>query len=96
MRRLRLIPDDTKFDFFRPMRFWLAVSLFGVLATCVLLPIRGLNYGVDFLGVDEAQVIPPRLGNPRVPCSRHSAMFDANHSQPWVVEPFEEVGDRDR
>ena len=50
MRRLRLIPDDTKFDFFRPMRFWLAVSLLGVLATFVILPIRGLNYGVDFLG----------------------------------------------
>ena len=30
MRRLRLVPDDTNFDFFRPMRFWLAVSLLGV------------------------------------------------------------------
>ena len=27
MRHLRLVPDDTNFDFFRPMRFWLAVSL---------------------------------------------------------------------
>jgi preprotein translocase SecF subunit len=50
MRRLRLVPDDINFDFFRPMRFWLAVSLLGVLATLVILPIRGLNYGVDFLG----------------------------------------------
>jgi preprotein translocase subunit SecF len=50
MRRLRLVPDDTKIDFFRPMRFWLAVSALGVLATLIILPLRGLNYGVDFLG----------------------------------------------
>ena len=48
--RMRLIPDDTSFDFFKPMRFWLAVSILGVLATLVIVPIRGLNYGVDFLG----------------------------------------------
>ena len=48
--RLRLIPDKTSFDFFRPMRFWLAVSIFGVLATLAMLPFRGLNYGVDFRG----------------------------------------------
>ena len=30
---LRLIPDDTNFDFFKPMRFWLAVSILGVLLT---------------------------------------------------------------
>lgn len=48
--RLRLIPDDTSFDFFKPLRFWLAISILGVVATLVILPIRGLNYGVDFLG----------------------------------------------
>lgn len=50
MKLLRLVPDHTNFDFFKPMRFWLAVSLLGVIATVVLLPIRGLNFGVDFLG----------------------------------------------
>ena len=48
--RLRLISDNPSIDFFRPMRFWLAVSLIGVLGTLIVLPIRGLNYGVDFLG----------------------------------------------
>ena len=47
---LRLIPDDITLDFFKPLRFWLAVSLLGVVATIIILPIRGLNYGVDFLG----------------------------------------------
>lgn len=50
MKPLRLVPDNTNFDFFKPMRFWLAVSILGVVATCILLPIRGLNFGVDFLG----------------------------------------------
>ncbi|MCB1351137.1 MAG: protein translocase subunit SecF [Rhodobacteraceae bacterium] len=48
--RLRLVPEETNLDFFRPMRFWLAVSIIGVIGTLILLPVRGLNFGVDFLG----------------------------------------------
>jgi len=50
MRHLRLISDNPNIDFFKPMRFWLAISALGVLLTLVLVPLRGLNYGVDFLG----------------------------------------------
>lgn len=50
MRRLRLISDNPNIDFFKPMKFWLIVSTLGVLMTLVVLPLRGLNYGVDFLG----------------------------------------------
>ena len=32
------------------MKFWLAVSTLGVLLTLLVVPLRGLNYGVDFLG----------------------------------------------
>ena len=46
----RLISEVPHFDFFKPMKFWLAVSILGVLLTLLVLPIRGLNYGVDFLG----------------------------------------------
>jgi preprotein translocase subunit SecF len=46
----RFISETPTFDFFRTMRFWLAVSILGVVLTLVVLPIRGLNYGVDFLG----------------------------------------------
>jgi len=46
----RFISETPSFDFFRPMRFWLAVSILGVVLTLIVLPIRGLNYGVDFLG----------------------------------------------
>ncbi len=46
----RFIAETPNFDFFKPMKFWLAVSILGVVLTIVILPIRGLNYGVDFLG----------------------------------------------
>ncbi|TPE53751.1 protein translocase subunit SecF [Amaricoccus solimangrovi] len=48
--RFRLVPDTTNIDFFRYMRFWLAVSIIGVIGSFVSLAIFGLNYGVDFRG----------------------------------------------
>ncbi len=48
--RFRLISEVPNFDFFKPLKFWLAVSLIGVVLTLAILPFRGLNYGVDFLG----------------------------------------------
>lgn len=46
----RLISQVPNFDFFKPLRFWLIVSALGVILTLIILPIRGLNFGVDFLG----------------------------------------------
>ena len=48
--RLRLVPDKTNIDFFRYTRFWLAVSILGILASFASLAVFGLNYGVDFRG----------------------------------------------
>ena len=52
MRRLRLVPDQTHVNFFSPwaMRFWLAVSVLGMVLSIVLFLWKGLNYGVDFRG----------------------------------------------
>ena len=52
MRRLRLVPDQTNVNFFAPwaMRFWLAVSVLGMVLSIVLFLWKGLNYGVDFRG----------------------------------------------
>jgi len=46
----RFLSETPSIDFFKPMRFWLAVSVLGVVLTVIILPIRGLNFGVDFLG----------------------------------------------
>lgn len=50
--RLRLVPDNTKINFFAPwaMRLWLAVSVLGMVGSVVLFLVMGLNYGVDFRG----------------------------------------------
>ena len=50
--RLRLVPDNTKINFFAPwaMRLWLAVSVLGMVLSVVLFLVMGLNYGVDFRG----------------------------------------------
>jgi preprotein translocase SecF subunit len=52
MRRLRLVPDTTSVKFFAPwaMRFWLAVSILGIVISIALFFWKGLNYGVDFRG----------------------------------------------
>ena len=50
MRSFRLIPDDTRIPFVRH-RYW-AYAFSGalVLLTLILLPTKGLNFGIDFRG----------------------------------------------
>jgi preprotein translocase subunit SecF len=50
MRSFRLIPDDTRIPFVRYQYWAYAFSCALVLATLVLLPTRGLNFGIDFRG----------------------------------------------
>src|SRR5688572_28066964 len=50
MRSFRLIPDDTRIPFVR-YRYWAyACSAALILLTLILLPTKGLNYGIDFRG----------------------------------------------
>lgn len=48
--RLRLVPEKTNIDFFRLQYITFGLSVFAVLATCVLLAVKGLNFGIDFSG----------------------------------------------
>ncbi|MER2507538.1 protein translocase subunit SecF [Amaricoccus sp.] len=48
--RLRLVPDVTNINFFHYTKFWLGVSILGILISFGSLAVRGLNYGVDFRG----------------------------------------------
>lgn len=47
---LRLIPEKTNFDFMRVHKVMTAISVFGMVATVVLLCTVGLNLGTDFAG----------------------------------------------
>jgi preprotein translocase subunit SecF len=60
--RLRLVPDDTSFDFFRHWKRWFGISGVMIVLALVSFGARGLNYGIDFQGgttirTESAQVV---------------------------------------
>ena len=50
MRLLRIVPDDTKFDFMRFRRISFPVSAMLSIAAIALFFFHGLNFGIDFIG----------------------------------------------
>ena len=48
--RLKLIPSETKIDFFSKIRLWLGISAVMVIVALGSVGTLGLNYGIDFLG----------------------------------------------
>ena len=50
MRLLRIVPDDTKFDFMRFRRISFPVSAMLSIAAILLYFFHGLNFGIDFIG----------------------------------------------
>jgi len=54
-----LIPQSTKIDFANKRHLWLGVSITLLIGTVVLWNTKGLNYGIDFDGGAEVQVLMP-------------------------------------
>ena len=50
MRLLRIVPDDTKFDFMRFRRISFPISAMLSIAAIALFFFHGLNFGIDFIG----------------------------------------------
>lgn len=50
MKRLKLVPEDTKWDFFKHSKIWLGFSGAMILASFVAFFMIGLNFGIDFRG----------------------------------------------
>ncbi len=48
--RLKLVPQQTNFDFFSKPALWLGISAFMMVLALVSFGVRGLNYGIDFQG----------------------------------------------
>ena len=48
--RLRLVPQETNFDFFRYRKVTMGASLMLMAASIVLWLVVGLNFGIDFRG----------------------------------------------
>jgi preprotein translocase subunit SecF len=69
VRSFRLIPDDTRIPFVRYQYWAYAFSGALVLLTLILLPTKGLNFGIDFQGGILIEVGMP--GRPiSQPCAR--------------------------
>ena len=61
MRLLKLVPDDTNIDFMRWRNLALVLSIVATLASLVLVGVRGLNLGIDFVG---GQVVRTTFAQP--------------------------------
>ncbi len=48
--RLRLVPQETNWDFFGRSKLWLGMSIAAVVLSIASFFINGLNYGIDFRG----------------------------------------------
>ncbi|MCW1956487.1 protein translocase subunit SecF [uncultured Lentibacter sp.] len=48
--RLRLVPAETKWDFFERYKLWLGISAFMMVVAFASFALQGLNYGIDFRG----------------------------------------------
>ena len=56
MRLLKLVPDNTNFDFLRWRNIAMAISLVSIIESFVLIGVRGLNFGIDFVGGQSVRV----------------------------------------
>jgi preprotein translocase subunit SecF len=61
MRLLKLVPDDTNLDFMRWRNLALILSIVATVASLVLVGVRGLNLGIDFVG---GQVVRTTFAQP--------------------------------
>lgn len=48
--RLRLVPQETNWDFFERYKLWLGISAFMMVVAFASFVLQGLNYGIDFRG----------------------------------------------
>ena len=56
MKLLKLVPDNTNIDFMRWRNFALLLSFAATIASLVLIGVRGLNLGIDFVGGQQVRV----------------------------------------
>ena len=50
MMRIKLVPEETKWDFFSKSKIWLGISMFMIVIAFASFMIQGLNFGIDFRG----------------------------------------------
>ncbi|MDH2326083.1 protein translocase subunit SecF [Cereibacter sp. SYSU M97828] len=48
--RLKLVPDDTKIDFFKNQALTFGFAILSMVASVIIVAVMGLNFGIDFRG----------------------------------------------
>ena len=61
MKLLKLVPDNTNIDFMKWRNVALILSILATVASLVLVGVRGLNLGIDFVG---GQVVRATFAQP--------------------------------
>jgi preprotein translocase subunit SecF len=61
MPLLKLVPDNTNIDFMKVRNIALVLSILVTIASLVLVGVRGLNFGIDFVG---GQVVRTEFAQP--------------------------------
>lgn len=56
MKLLKLVPDNTNIDFMKWRNLALVLSIIATVASLVLVGVRGLNLGIDFVGGQQVRV----------------------------------------
>ena len=56
MKLLKLVPDNTNIHFLKWRNIAMAISILSIIASMVLVGVRGLNFGVDFAGGQMVRV----------------------------------------
>ena len=60
MKLLKLVPDNTNIDFMRWRNLALVLSILVTVASLVIVGVRGLNLGIDFVGGQMVRVTFPQ------------------------------------
>ena len=74
MRSFRLVPDGTHIRFMHYQYWAYAFSGASILLTLILVPLKGLNFGVDFRGGFLIEVVCRARPPTSAPCGRCSGI----------------------
>ena len=91
--RLKLVPENTNWDFFRYSRFTFAGSVVAMVVSIVLLLINGLNFGIDFQG---GSVIRTESKTPVIVADYRAAVSPLGLGDVTITEVFDPTFEEDQ
>ena len=91
--RLRLVKQDTNFDFFKRWKMWLGISGVAMLVAFAFFMIQGLNFGIDFRGGTTIRTDSPQ---PVVVAEYRDALAPLGLGDISITEVFDPSFDEDQ